>query len=470
MYCGIDLGTSSLKCLIVDNHGKELGFSQVGLSLTQESGRYLSDPAQWLTALADALGKALAGVPGGARAIRAVAISGNGPTLVSMDASGDTVGQAVSWMDRSAVSEAAQVSLLAGKTLDASFYLPKAIRALGEKNGDRIARFFSAPEYLAFMLGAEPVSYMADEFYEPYLWCLPAARAMGLPASLFPRYVKPATVIGAVSAAAETRFGLKKNTPIVSAFPDFLSALLGSGTVLPGMACDRSGSSEALNLCVSAEAPLSLLFGLPHAIPGLWNLSGGVSTSGKAIEWFGSIAGYEKGNSALVIEEAGRSVPGANGLCFLPYLNGERAPLWDSSLRAAFVNLSARHTRQDMARAVLEGICFGLRLVCDEMALLGMRPSAIRCSGGLARSETVCRIKADILEAELQVPFISDAETVGNAAACAVALGDYENLQAAARNMVRIEKSYAPDASAKAVYDGRYAEFRAHLGRARERT
>ncbi len=466
MYCGIDLGTSSLKCLLVDQKGKTLGFAQAAVSLDLQDGRYCSDPAQWLEALASAISQALSNVPEGASKIRALAISGNGPTLVSLDKKDEPVGRAVSWMDKSALAEARQVSLLAGKSLDASFYLPKAIRALNEKEGKRISRFFSAPEYLAYTLGGEAVSYMTDDFYEPYLWCLSAAKTLALDASLFPRYVKPATRIGAVSAQAEKRFGLKKGTPIISAFPDFLSALLGTGTVSPGMACDRSGSSEAINLCVSAPAENSLLFALPHAIPGLWNLSGGVSTSGKAIEWFASAAGYQGGNSALVIDEARLSVPGARGLCFLPYLNGERAPLWKADLRASFIGLDTSHTRADMARAVLEGICFGLRLACDEMALLEQRPASIRCSGGLARSETVCRIKADILEAELQVPFVSDAETLGNAAACAVALGDYSSLSQAAAAMVHIEKAYAPDASAKTVYAERYAQFSAQLGHA----
>lgn len=464
MYCGIDVGTSSIKCLLVDEDGSRIGLGRALVGLYEGVHGYESDPLEWLQSLAKAYSEAVSssglGDPVIKDRLRAVSISGNGPTLVAAGVDGLPVGRASSWMDRSATEEAAELSILSGHHVDPSFYLPKVIRSLRSEGAKKIASFFSGPEYLAFTLGAKPISYLCDEYYDAYVWDSYSAKKLGLDMALFPPYVGPGDIIGAVSDKASEAIGLPKGLAIVSGFPDFLAALVGSGTVYPGISCDRSGSSEAINVCAKKPYPDRSIFSLPHAIPGLWNLSGGLSTSGKALEWFSGVSGYSGLGSDSVFQDSELVEPGAKGLLFLPYLAGERAPLWNPDLRACFFGLSLNHGRPEMARAVVESIAFGLRLATERIQEGGFAIDSIRCSGGAARNASLCAIKADVLNVGISLPHITECEPMGNACACAVAMGDYSTLKEASAAMVSIEEHYEPRPSLRRLYDDRYAAWK----------
>ncbi len=466
VYCGIDIGTSSIKCLIVDERGARLGLGRAAVSLYHASGGYEADPLEWLQACATAVSEARAScrhtADGGAH-ISAVAVSGNGPTLVAVGKDGVPIGRASSWMDRSAVDQAARASGAAGRAVDPSFYLPKAMRLIESPDAEEIASFFSGPEYLAFALGADRVSYRISDYYDRYLWDAETARSLGIDTALFPPYVEPARIIGAVSDHAAAAIGLPAGIPIVSGFPDFLAALVGSGAVQGGIACDRSGSSEALNVCAAMPFPDGSIFSLPHVIPGFWNLSGGLSTSGKALEWFSSVSGYSGIASDSIYQDAQSAPPGADGALFLPFLAGERAPLWNQKLRGAFFGLSLAHSRRHLARAVVESIAFGLRLTAERIGAGGFAIDVVRCSGGAARDDTLCAIKADVLGLPVEVPDSPECEAMGDACACAVALGHHASLAEASSAMVRVHARFEPTAALRGLYDERYAAWKTAL-------
>lgn len=467
MYCGIDIGTSSVKCLLVDESGSRLGLGRSAVGLYKGDLGYEADPLEWLKSVAAAYAEAVAATGFGESGIKArlrgVSVSGNGPTMVAVGRDGLPVGRASSWMDRSATEAAATVSKIAGRTVDPSFYLPKAIRALGLADAEKISMFFSGPEYLAFTLGASPISYLADDFYDSFVWDRKVLRRLGLDDGRFPPYVAPAERIGSVSVHASEAIGLPAGLPIISGFPDFLAALVGSGTVIPGRACDRSGSSEALNVCATEPYPDPSVFSLPHAIPGLWNLSGGLSTSGKALEWFSGVSGYSGIGSDSVFQEAERVAAGAGGVLFLPYLAGERAPIWKPDLRGAFMGLSLSHGRPELARAVIESIAFGLRLAADTIRGGGYAIDVSRCSGGAARDDVLCAIKADVLGIPVEVPLTPECEAMGDACACSVALHDHADLKEASEAMVRIESRFEPDGGMRSLYDERYSAWKEFL-------
>jgi len=449
--------------MLVDESGTGLALGKAPVGLYQGSFGYEADPLEWLKSCAMAFEEAARatglGKNGVCSRLRAVAVSGNGPTLVAVDHDGLPVGKASSWMDRSAVTQASRLSVATGRTVDPSFYLPKAMRML-ETSAQTISRFFSGPEYLAFTLGARPVSYLADDYYDRYVWDRQATGILGLDDALFPPYVRPAERIGSVSVNASEAIGLPAGLPIISGFPDFLAALVGSGTVLPGIACDRSGSSEALNVCANTRSSDKGILSLPHAIPGYWNLSGGITTSGKAIEWFSAAGAYSGIGSDTMHHDAVDVEPGADGVIFLPYLAGERAPVWNPELRGAFLGLSLSNGRKHMARAVLESIACGLRLAADRIQGGGFQIERIRCSGGAARDEAMCTIKAHVLDTVLEVPYNTECEAMGDACACAVALGDHRDLASASSAMVRIEKRYEPSAAVVAQYGERYRAWK----------
>jgi len=147
------------------------------------------------------------------------------------------------------------------------------------------------------------------------------------------------------------------------------------------------------------------------------------------------------------LREARLSTPGAHGLVFLPYLAGERAPLWDASRRGAFVGLAVDHGRPELARAAVESLAFGLRLASDLALSEGMPFDLMRVSGQAAGVDFLCETKANVLGVAVEVPEVPDCELVGDAAACALALGDACSLTAAADSLVRIRRRFEPAAS-----------------------
>jgi len=300
-------------------------------------GAHESDARLWVEAALSAGAEAVAEARRGSDIeVRAVSVSGNGPTLLAADSAGRPLGPALSWLDRRAAGEAEEVSALAGIRIDPTFYLPKALRlwrSAGEKLRGKIRWFFSCPEYLVFSLCGEALTYLPHPGYEPYIWNSEMIAALHLPAERFPPFVAPAKIAGKLLSIAAARLGLSAGIPVVSGFPDFLAAIVGSASVEIGVACDRTGTSEAINLC--ADRPFSRrdLLSLPHPLDVLWNISGGVSTAGAALEWLASTldAGIGLNGSTKVdglLAEARLAAPGAKGLVFLPYLAGERAPLW----------------------------------------------------------------------------------------------------------------------------------------------
>ena len=466
-YLSIDIGSSSVKVGVIGESGELLGLARRASPLLHGSGgAHESDATLWVDAAASAC-REVSSRLGGAE-VRAISVSGNGPTLVPVDAEGAPLGLALSWMDRRAVAEAAEVSALAGVPVDPSFYLPKALKLWrsSEELRGRLRWFFSCPEYLVFALSGSAVTYLPHEGYGPYIWSADLIAGLGLPVERFPPFVAPGTAVGRLGAGMAGRCGLGAGIPVVAGYPDFLASIVGSAAVRPGIACDRGGTSEALNLCATRPFPGRELLSLPHAIDGLWNVSGGLSTSGKALEWFSLVAGYGEQSGELderheLFAEAARSPAGAKNLIFLPYLAGERAPLWDADRRGAFLGLSLAHNRSDLARAVCESLGYGLRLPIEIARRGGFPLELVRSSGASARNRFLDSLKADIFGIPVETTAVPDCELVGDACASALALGDAASIAEAAQALVRVAARYEPDPARMRRHEEVFAEYRA---------
>jgi len=464
-YLAFDIGSSSVKAALIAEDGKLLGIARRPLaSLKTPGGIHESDASTWveasLVAGAEAIAQAKAASP--AHRVRALSVSGNGPTLVAVDVSGKPLGPALSWLDRRAVSEAAELSSIAGMVIDPTFYLPKACRLWRQADEDertKLRWFFSCPEYVAFALSGEACTYLPDSGYEPYIWNERFIAALGLPKDRFPPFAVPGAIIGSLVPEAASRLGIEAGAPIVAGFPDFLAAVVGSAAVTPGAACDRTGSSEALNICSTRPSRDGRLFSLPHAVPRLWNVSGGVSSSGAGLEWLASILRTDVRGLLAEAKAARRGVSEAG---FLPYLSGERAPLWDASRRGVFFGLSMEQGRSELCRAACEGMCYGLRLASELALADGLPFNLARSSGRAAGEDFLCGLKADILRVPVEVPEILDCELLGDAAAIALALGDVSSLAEAALSLVRIARRFEPGEE-KSEFEEGFASYKAAL-------
>jgi xylulokinase len=195
-------------------------------------------------------------------------------------------------------------------------------------------------------------------------------------------------------------------------------------------------------------------------IDGYSNVSGIVSTSGQALHWFKEITGQ----SDVPFDDLFRDIvavpPGSNKLLFLPYLAGERAPIWDPNARGAFVGLTMKHGLREMTRAVVESVGFAIRDIVTVMEELGLNVDEMRSTGGQVRSDRWTQIKADITGKRFLLPVVKDAELAGDLCIALFGLGRYESLADAVEATVRIERTVEPNRENRQVYDDLFAVYR----------
>jgi xylulokinase len=462
----IDIGTSVFKSALYGFDGVCRGRAEWSLSMTADgSGRCEADPGQWLRAFAECCTR-LGPMP----EVEALVISGNGPTLVPVTgepALGDRglslpAAAARLWLDRRALEESAEVSAVMGEYVDPGFYLPKALFVKHREGPlyEATRAFLSCPEYLACALTGEARTVIPSEGLERWFWNDGILGALGLDREKFPPFVSPGDTIGTLTASAAARFALRPRIPVIAGGPDFFAAILGTGAVRPGDACDRSGSSEGINVCTERRIVDPGLMSYGHPVKPYWNLSGIISTTGKAIDRIMAILGMEAGAHGEFFALAEQAAPGSGGLLFLPYLAGERAPLWDPKARAVFAGLDLAAGRAEFARSAAEGVCFAIRDVLTVMREAGAPVRNLRVSGGPAASAFLNQLKADVSGCEVLAPVEKDAELPGLAALGAAALGKYASAAEAAAALVKIGRTFHPNEKKAPLYERLFAGYR----------
>ncbi|MDR0452782.1 MAG: FGGY-family carbohydrate kinase [Treponema sp.] len=466
MLLVIDIGTSNFKAALMDYGGVCRGAVSLPLAVySGPGGSHEANPVQWLRSFE----AALSGV-GPVASVEALVISGNGPTVVPVTGEPSLSGGGLSlpadtarlWLDRRAEKEAETVSAIMGAYVDPGFFLPK-ILAVKEREAELYRRtryFLSTPEFLTYALTGRARTVFPSEGFERWYWDSGALEKAGLDGEKLPPFIFPGEEAGALLPAVARHFGFGKGVKVFAGGPDFFVSILGTGTVKPGSACDRSGTSEGINLCTAEKVSDRRLMAYGHPVRGYWNLSGIISTTGKAAEWTMELLGLGRENFDSFYSLAAEAGSGSGGLLFLPYLGGERAPIWDPRARGVFMGLSLASGRKELARAVAEGICFAVRDVAEVMEELGAPVREFRVSGGPAGSAFLNQLKADVTGRPVLSPARKDAEITGLAVIGAVAMGKYASLAEAAGAMVRIEREYEPHAGRKLIYDERFAAYR----------
>ena len=281
---------------------------------------------------------------------------------------------------------------------------------------------------------------------------------MNLDAEKFPPFINPGETFGTLLPAAAQCFGLRPNIPVISGGPDFFVSIIGTGAAAPGQVCDRAGTSEGINACTDKRIVDRRLMSYGHPVKPFWNLSGIISTTGKAIEWGRDFLALKSFNEFFTLAE--NAGTGADPLLFLPYLAGERAPVWNPSARAVLRGMGLSSGRAEFARAVLEGICYAIRDVISVMEEAGAAAGELRVSGSVAESAILNQIKADITGKEVLVPAQKEAELLGLAIIGSCALGKYASYAEAASVLVRIESRFQPNEKKLNWYSRNFDEYR----------
>jgi xylulokinase len=456
-----DIGTSALKGGIINRKGELLEKAEVPLCLMEGSHplHHEADTRSWISSLIEVSGTLSVS---GKRAVEAVVVSGNGPTLVPVGDDGEPLDYAMTWMDRRGVEEAGIIAEATGDYVDPTFFLPKAFWVFRNKPEvyEKARYFFGCPEFLDYYLTGNACTIFPSDQFARYIWTEDIIRELGMAPQKFPPFIKPGQGLGKVRSEAGKVLGIPSKTPVFAGGPDFIMTLLGTATVAPGRACDRAGTSEGINLCSRTPLEDRRLMCLPHIIEGFHNISGIISTSGKALEWYKDISGRGELGYESMLGEAGGVPAGSRGLIFLPYLAGERAPLWDPYARGSFIGLTAKHGSNEITRAVIESIGYAIRDVIEVMEENGLIIEELRVTGGQAKSPLWNQVKADITGKKILVADVKDSELIGDACVGLYALGEYDSLADASERIVKIETEYSPQKSVRKLYDELFSLYR----------
>ena len=456
---GIDLGSSEVKVGIFALDGRALGTGYTACAMERPApGRSEQDPERWWAAVVEATRSALEQAGPSIRPL-AIAAVAQGPTTLSVDERGRPVRPAIGWMDARANAERAALEDELGIDAWRLGTLPHERWLRGHEPGPyRRARWFlTAWDWLGLRLsGAAAASTQAGQS----ALSAEAIRAAGSDPAQHPPAAPQGNLLGELGAGAAAQLGLTAGLPVVAGTNDGLASLLGGGMLEPGDAIDTGGTSGGFAV-VWGAVPEGLSAEIwPAVVPGRWVLGGAMSSTGKALDWLAGLLGPEPGDVTALVREALATAPGADGLVFLPYLAGERSPIWDDRARGVFAGLRLEHGRGHLARAVLESAALAVRHVAEPIRARGVDVREMRVSGRSAKSVELAQLKADVTGLEVAVPRVSESAALGAAILAAVGVGAYPDLPAAMRGMCSVVAHLRPREELRPLYTELYEIYR----------
>jgi len=454
----IDLGTTQAKAGLIGLDGHPLAIARAAYPLESDGGTGAAeqDPAEWWAAIRTMTAELLA--TAGPVDVRAIGVDGQGPTLVAATTDGRPVGPAITWMDARAAGEEADLAAATGQAGWVLGILGKARWAEIHRPAVAAeARWYLASwEWISLRLcGVAAETSLPGQVHPDR----EAAARTGLRVDRLPPRVASGALLGVLTPGAAAELGLEPGIPVVAGMADAHASFVGAGLSEPGDAIDTGGTSGGF--AVYADQPVAIpgVFVAAAPIPGRWFLGGAMNATGKALDWLRDDVLHWAGSTDQLLDEAAAVDPGADGLVFLPYLAGERSPIWDRQARGAFVGLTLRHRRAHLARAVLEAADLALRHVAEPIVAAGVPVRELRVAGGLAHERTWNRVKADVTGFTVAVPAIVETALVGSAIVAGVGAGIFPDLASGARAIVRIEDRIEPDPAHRATYDALYARY-----------
>lgn len=486
LLMAIDVGTSGTRVALFTQDGAVAGSRSAEYSCQTDGPGYSQIDAEiwWESALACIEGLKADGLP--LERVAAIGVDGISWVGLPVDEAGHALSPALTWMDRRSRSQAESMVkrvgaealfAVAGNPPDPAYIAPKMLY-FKENEPDIYRRahcFIQCNSYIVLRLtGTFSQDYSQGygfHFFDVARRQLrgDVAEAMGVDAEKVAPFYESHQVVGGLLGSVARRTGLTADIPVVAGGLDAACCTLGAGVITPGDTQEQGGQAGGMSIDVDhALMHPRLILGC-HVVPGQWLLQGGSVGGGGALRWFREqlgawedAAGREEGLSAYeVFSREAETVPaGCQGLCFLPYMAGERSPIWDSNARGVFAGLSYDKSRAHMVRAVMEGVAFSLQHNLETAYETGARVDTLRSVGGSANSQVWTQIKSDVTGLPIQVPFSDQATTLGAALLAGVGAGIYRDFAEAVRHTVRIQRVHEPDPAMHRRYMDFYRQYR----------
>lgn len=475
-YLGIDIGTSGVKALLIDDQGKPLADASAPAvePVRPHPGWSEQNPADWWTATLAAVDKLKQSQPAALAAVRGIGLSGHmhGATLLGKDDA--VLRPCILWNDgRSAVEcaemEAAlpQLRDIAGNIAMPGFTAPKLawVRKNEPKIFEQIVKVLLPKAYVRLLLSGEHVEDMSDAAGTLWLdvarrdWSDDLLALTGLTRAQMPRLVEGSAVAGQLKADLAQRWGMTGEVVIAGGAGDNAAAACGIGAIRPGEGFVSLGTSGVIFVSNDKFRPntAGAVHAFCHAIPNTWHQMGVILSATDSLNWLSRITGQKQAALAAAAE-AQFTGPGEE--IFLPYLSGERTPHNNAGARGAFVGLSQSTDTAKLAQAVMEGVTFAFRDSQRVLQDAGTSIGRLLAVGGGSKSPLWLRMIATNLDTEIALPEDGDfggALGAARLALCAAEGADPQDVV----TMPPIKTIIAPDTELSAAYSDQYARYRA---------
>ena len=478
-FLGIDSSTTATKALLMNESGSVIGVASA--EYTYETPKPLwseQDPHLWWDGAVEAIRAVLVQTGIRNQEVRAVGLTGQMHGMVALDQHGKILRKAILWNDQRTAAECEEIRARIGKQKFISITGNDALtgftapKVLWIKNHEpdlyaKIKQILLPKDYVRYCLTGVYATDKADGAGTVLFdlkerdWSMEVVQKLGIDPDWLPKSYEGTEVTGVITENAAAATGLPAGIPVVAGGGDQAAGAVGMGVVAPGILSLTLGTSGVV--FAATDSPLiepdGRLHAFCHAVPGKWHLMGVMLSAAGSYRWFRDTLAPGEDFGELA-ELAGKIFPGSEGLFFLPYLTGERTPHPDPLAKGAFIGLTVRHTRAHLARAVLEGVAFGLR---DNFELLKDAGVAsieqVRISGGGTRSSVWRQIIADVLGVELVTTTTSEGAAFGAALLAAAGLGQFNSVEHACQQAISVTGKTTPGKNHD-LYQEIYPTFR----------
>lgn len=483
-YMGVDIGTSSVKSMLISGNGNVAGTEQVGYNIIKER---LSWAEQDMEELWQAARQTIAALvkrfPGEAAQISCISYSGQMHGLVMVDDRGKLIRNAIIWADQRSGDEISEIYKVIGKdnyrnvilnSLSTGFLASSLmwVKEHEPENYEKTRYVMFPKDYIRYRMCGEIGTEMSDASSGAIFdtkkrqWAWDLIEKLGLKKEIFPESHESCDIAGQVSGECEEQTGLKAGTLIAYGGGDTLMMGVGNGIIVPGILASNIGTACQISGAFDHPVydPKFRTNTFCHVKKDLWLLMGAHLSGGVALKWLMNQMLEMKSYDDMTAL-AGTVPAGSEGLVFLPYLSGERTPYNDPEAKGIYFGMTLKHTKAHMIRSTMEGIVFGLRSSLEIFKGLGISYQKIIASGGGARSRLFLQMQADILNGPIFTNENNEQACVGAAITAAVAAGEYRSCEEACSRLVKLsETTVEPDRENQKYYEEQFAIYRELYG------
>ena len=466
---GIDIGTSACKVAVFDLDGKVLAQSNQPYQVYYpHPGWAEQDADEWWDAICVGIKEVLAADIVSSDAICGIGIDGQGWSAIPVDKDGNALDRTPIWMDTRARDICDRVKAeigedeifrVAGNDFLPSYTTPKMIwfKETKPEIFNKTYKFLQSNSYIAFKLTGV-MSMDLSQGYGLHFFDLNTlkydeemAAKLGLSVDLVPDLYRCDEIVGRVTAKAAAITGLKEGTPVVAGGLDAACGTLGAGVYKPGQTQEQGGQAGGMSICTDKMMAHKLLILGAHVVPGMYLLQGGTVGGGASLKWFRQEFG--KGMSFDELTAEAEAVPaGSEGVTFLPYMSGERSPIWNPDAKGVYYGLSFDKTRGHLIRATLEGVAYALEHNLRVAEETGIDIGVLNAMGGSSNSVLWTQIKADVTGRTIQVPTSDTATTLGAVLLAGVGCGLYKDYEEAVSRTIVITRTQEPNMEKHELY------------------